>query len=220
MRCTGERRVRLAIKRLFDVVGASVGLLLAAPFMVILAITIRCILGRPILFRHVRPGLDGKPFEMIKFRTMRPPHPDEVPYLSDDARLTRLGRFLRVTSLDELPELFNVLKGDMSLVGPRPLLVEYLDYYTPEQARRHELPPGITGWAAVRGRNSLKFDDRLALDTWYVDNWSLHLDARIAAMTVVKVLLRDGASVVENDVELGFPLPGLSVEGTARERSA
>jgi len=151
-------------------------------------------MGRPVLFKQMRPGLNAKPFYMYKFRTMTNEKDEQGNPLSDEQRLTRLGRFLRSTSLDELPELFNVLKGDMSLVGPRPLLMQYLARYTPEQARRHEVKPGITGWAQVNGRNAITWEEKFALDVWYVDNWSLWLDIKILAMTVVKVFKREGIS--------------------------
>jgi lipopolysaccharide/colanic/teichoic acid biosynthesis glycosyltransferase len=159
-----------------------------------------------VLFRQVRPGLHGRPFTILKFRTMRPPRTGEVWYLTNEQRLTPLGRFLRNTSLDELPELWNVLRGEMSLVGPRPLLMHYLDTYTPEEMRRHDVRPGITGWAAVNGRHSLLFKERLALDAWYVAHWSLSLDARILARTVAQVVRRTDVSTTE-DLALGFPLP-------------
>ena len=168
-----------AFKRLIDVTGAAIGLTLLSPLMAWVAVALWIVQGRPILFRQVRPGRHGRPFSLMKFRTMRPLRPGEDRYRSDAERLTWLGRALRATSIDELPELWNVIRGDMSLVGPRPLLMEYLDAYTPEQARRHDVRPGITGWAVVNGRHTLEFKDRLALDVWYVDNWSLGLDARI-----------------------------------------
>ncbi len=151
-------------------------------------------MGRPVLFIQMRPGLNGKPFCMYKFRTMRQPKENETMYLTDSERVTKLGKFLRNYSLDELPELINVLKGDMSLVGPRPLLMQYLDRYAPEQARRHEVKPGITGWAQVNGRNAITWEKKFALDVWYVDNWSLWLDIKILAITVVKVFKREGIS--------------------------
>ncbi|MGB9792451.1 MAG: sugar transferase [Thermacetogeniaceae bacterium] len=148
----------------------------------------------PVLFRQVRPGLHGKPFVIYKFRTMRKAYDEEWRPLPDEQRLTRLGKWLRSTSLDELPELLNVLKGEMSLVGPRPLLMEYLDRYTPEQARRHEVKPGITGWAQVNGRNAISWEEKFRLDVWYVDNWSLWLDLKIILITLWKVLKREGIS--------------------------
>jgi len=151
-------------------------------------------MGSPVLFRQVRPGLHRKPFVMYKFRTMRDLRDTEGRLLPDEMRLTRVGHILRATSLDELPELFNVLKGEMSLVGPRPLLMEYLELYTPEQARRHEVKPGITGWAQVNGRNAITWEEKFKLDVWYVDNWSLGLDLKILALTLIKVLKREGIS--------------------------
>lgn len=180
------------LKRLIDVVASALGLIVLAPLLAVIALAVRCSLGSPVLFRQIRPGLGGRPFTLYKFRTMRDATDPAGNPLPDAERLTRFGRFLRSTSLDELPELWNVLKGDMSLVGPRPLLMEYLPLYTPEQARRHEVKPGITGWAQVNGRNALSWDAKFALDVWYVDNWSLALDLKILALTVKKVLLREG----------------------------
>jgi lipopolysaccharide/colanic/teichoic acid biosynthesis glycosyltransferase len=205
----GGRERALGAKRALDVVGAGTGLVLLAPLLAATALAVRIALGRPILFRQVRPGLRGEPFTILKFRTMRAPRADEVWYRTDEQRLTPLGRFLRVTSLDELPELWNVLRGEMSLVGPRPLLLEYLDSYTPEERRRHDVRPGITGWAAVNGRNALPFKERLRLDCWYVEHWSLGLDLRILLLTVKQVLRRSDATAVEDDPALGFPLPDL-----------
>ena len=162
--------------------------------MIILAFMIRCKLGTPVLFRQQRPGLGGRPFWLLKFRTMTEARDARGNLLPDAARLTAFGRFLRATSLDELPELLNVLKGDMSLVGPRPLLMQYLDRYTPEQARRHEVRPGITGWAQVNGRNAITWEEKFKLDVWYVDNWSLWLDIKIIFMTVWKIFKREGIS--------------------------
>jgi lipopolysaccharide/colanic/teichoic acid biosynthesis glycosyltransferase len=180
------------LKRMTDIVGASLGLLLLWPVLLVVAIKVRWQLGTPVLFRQTRPGLHGKPFEMIKFRTMRDATDSQGRQLPDAERLTGLGRMLRTTSLDELPELWNVLKGNMSLVGPRPLLMSYLPLYSPEQARRHEVKPGITGWAQVNGRNALSWDEKFALDTWYVDNRSFALDMRILWLTIAKVVRRDG----------------------------
>lgn len=174
--------------------GATFGLVLLAPVMLVVALLIRLTMGSPVLFRQVRPGLYGRPFTMYKFRTMLDIRNERGELLPDELRLTPVGRFLRKTSLDELPELFNVLKGDMSLVGPRPLLMDYLDRYTPEQARRHEVKPGITGWAQVNGRNALTWEEKFKLDVWYVDNWSLWLDIKILFMTLVKVFKREGIS--------------------------
>jgi len=167
--------------------------------------------GSAGFFRHVCPGPDERSFTMVKFRTMRAPRPGEVWYQTDEQRVTRMGRFLRSSSIDELPELWNVLRGDMSVVGPRPLVTEYRDQYTPEQRRRHVMRPGITGWAAVNGRHELKFEERLELDVWYVDHWSLALDLRILGMTIVQVLRRSGVATTQDLAAVGFPLPG--VEG-------
>jgi sugar transferase EpsL len=205
-------RAGLAVKRALDVAVAATGLLVLSPVLAWITLAVAARQGRPVLFRQERPGLKGQPFTIYKFRTMRSPRRDEVWYLTDDERITRLGRFLRATSLDELPELWNVLRGEMSLVGPRPLLMEYLGKYTPEERRRHNVRPGITGWAAVNGRNALQFRDRLQLDVWYVDHWSLLLDLRILAMTAVQVLRRTDVSTTE-DLALGFPLPGVNVPG-------
>lgn len=182
------------MKRLLDILIAGPALLVALPALAVLALLIRVNMGGPVLFRQTRPGLHGRPFAMVKFRTMRNAvDKDGVP-LADAERITRLGHILRATSLDELPELWNVLKGEMSLVGPRPLLIEYLPLYTPDQARRHDVRPGLTGWAQVNGRNALGWEERFALDTWYVDHLSLRLDLRIILMTIAKVLRRDGIS--------------------------
>ncbi|MFY1631791.1 sugar transferase [Solwaraspora sp. WMMB335] len=183
-----------AVKRVLDLTGAAVGLLVAAPVLASVALLVLIALGRPVLFRQVRPGRDGELFEMIKFRTMLPVDPGRH-LVTDAERMTRVGRWLRATSLDELPELFNVLRGQMSLVGPRPYLVKYLDLYTPWQSRRHEVRPGITGLAQVRGRNDLSWEDKLAYDVAYVDNRSLRLDLRILTETVRAVLRRDGITV-------------------------
>lgn len=181
-------------KRVFDAVVAGVMLMLAAPLLAFTACLVRTDVGRPILFRQIRPGLNGRPFVMVKFRTMRDLRDSSGQLLSNEARLTRIGRFLRSTSLDELPELWNVLRGDMSLVGPRPLLMEYLPLYTPTQLRRHEVRPGVTGWAQVNGRNTASWEDRFQMDVWYVDNRTLWLDLRILLLTFVKVLTRSGIS--------------------------
>ncbi|MGH2465523.1 MAG: sugar transferase [Candidatus Limnocylindrales bacterium] len=202
----GRQAARIA-KRGIDLAGSAVGLVLLSPILGWIALILLISQGRPVLFRQVRPGRGGRPFTMVKFRTMRPTRPGEVYYLTDEERMTRIGRFLRSSSLDELPELWNVLRGQMSLVGPRPLLMEYLDQYSPVEARRHEVRPGITGWAVVNGRNLVEFDDRLKLDVWYVDHWSIALDLRILAMTISQVLRREGVSASE-DLGLGFRLPG------------
>ena len=182
------------MKRLFDTFLSSLSLLLLGIPLVFLAWTVRRSLGRPVFFRQLRPGLHGLPFQMIKFRTMTDACGPSGQLLPDSDRLTPFGRFLRSSSLDELPELWNVLKGDMSLVGPRPLLMEYLPLYSPEQARRHEVRPGITGWAQVNGRNALSWEEKFKLDVWYVDHRSLLLDIKILWLTVRKVLEREGIS--------------------------
>lgn len=182
------------IKRLFDFVVSSLLLLLIAPVMGVIACLILFKLGFPILFRQTRPGKHGKPFEMVKFRTMLEGREIDGKKLTDAHRMTPIGRLLRSTSADELPELFNVLKGDMSLVGPRPLLMEYLPLYSSEQNRRHEVKPGITGWAQVNGRNNLSWEEKFKLDIWYVDNRTFWLDLKILFLTVKKVLVRDGIS--------------------------
>lgn len=179
-------------KRLFDVVVSTTGLIFLLPVLAMLALLVRNQMGAPVLFRQTRPGLDGRPFEMIKFRTMRAAHDVHGLPLSDAERLTPFGRWLRATSLDELPELWNVVTGDMSLVGPRPLLMDYLPLYSPEQQRRHEVRPGITGWAQVNGRNAISWDEKFALDAWYVDNRSFWLDLKILVLTVKRILNRDG----------------------------
>jgi lipopolysaccharide/colanic/teichoic acid biosynthesis glycosyltransferase len=182
------------LKRLFDLLAASLALLVLTLPLLALAWQIRRKLGSPVLFRQVRPGLHGQPFTMVKFRTMTDECGPDGALLPDAQRLTPFGRFLRSSSLDELPELWNVLKGDMSLVGPRPLLMEYLPLYTPEQARRHAVRPGITGWAQVNGRNAISWADKFVLDVWYVEHRSLWLDVKILWRTVRKVLVRDGIS--------------------------
>ena len=182
------------MKRLFDFVLACLALLILGLPLLFLIWQIRRKLGSPVFFRQTRPGLHGKPFKMVKFRTMTDARGPDSKLLSDSERLTAFGRFLRATSLDELPELWNVLKGDMSLVGPRPLLMEYLPLYSLEQARRHEVCPGITGWAQVNGRNALGWEEKFKLDVWYVDHRSLWLDIKILWLTVRKVLVREGIS--------------------------
>jgi lipopolysaccharide/colanic/teichoic acid biosynthesis glycosyltransferase len=182
------------VKRLLDVLGAAVALVLLAPALLAIGVMIYGRMGSPVLFSQTRPGLNGRPFTMVKFRTMTDRRGPDGALLPDAQRLTRLGRILRATSLDELPALWNVLKGDMSLVGPRPLLMEYLPLYSPEQARRHEVRPGITGWAQINGRNALSWDERFALDVWYVDRHTIWLDFRILMLTVRRVLAREGIS--------------------------
>jgi len=179
------------IKRLFDITAATTALVALSPVYALTAYKVKKNLGSPVLFRQTRPGLDGKPFEMVKFRTMTDCRDSEGNLLPNNERLTPFGKMLRNTSLDELPELWNVVKGDMSLVGPRPLLMEYLPLYSDEQARRHDVRPGITGYAQVNGRNAISWDKKFALDTWYVDNQSLWLDIKILVKTVQKVLIKD-----------------------------
>ncbi|QEA13271.1 sugar transferase [Comamonas flocculans] len=182
------------MKRLLDFTVALLGLIALALPLCILILLIRRKLGSPVFFRQTRPGLHGRPFQMVKFRTMTDARDAQGALLPDADRLTLFGRFLRSTSLDELPELWNVLKGDMSLVGPRPLLMEYLPLYSPDQARRHAVRPGVTGWAQVNGRNAISWEEKFALDVWYVDHQSLALDLRILWLTVKKVLVREGIS--------------------------
>ncbi|HVB56371.1 MAG TPA: sugar transferase [Candidatus Acidoferrales bacterium] len=180
------------VKRSIDLIGSISCLTLLSPLMLVIALTIVLTMGRPVFFRQRRPGYQGRPFWLVKFRTMndaRDPHGKPLP---DDLRLRRLGRILRRTSLDELPELWNVANGEMSLVGPRPLLMEYMDRYTPEQERRHHAKPGITGWAQINGRNALTWEQKFACDVWYVDHSSWFLDAKILAMTLWKVVKAEG----------------------------
>ena len=181
-------------KRLLDLILAALALPLLLCVMGVVAILVRLRLGAPVLFRHQRPGLLGRPFILYKFRTMTEAEPGTDEAQTDAERLTSFGRFLRRTSLDELPQVFNVLRGDMSLVGPRPLLMRYLPRYTPEQARRHEVRPGITGWAQVNGRNAVAWEEKFALDVWYVEHVSLWLDLKILALTLWKVLVQDAIS--------------------------
>jgi lipopolysaccharide/colanic/teichoic acid biosynthesis glycosyltransferase len=177
-----------------DLILTGLGLVILSPILLLLAVMVRMAHGSPVLFSQVRPGHFGQPFKIYKFRTMTDGRDAQGDLLPDAERLTRLGRFLRASSLDELPELFNVLRGEMSLVGPRPLLMQYLTRYTPEQARRHAVLPGITGWAQVNGRNALTWEDKFRLDVWYVENWSPWLDIKILGMTLGKVLKREGIS--------------------------
>ena len=181
----------MRVKRVFDLLATAVGGALIAPLVAVLTVLVRWRLGSPVLFRQVRPGLHTEPFELVKFRTMTDERDTDGQLLPDAQRLTRFGRTLRSTSLDELPELWNVLRGEMSLVGPRPLLMDYLPHYTPRQARRHEVPPGITGWSQVNGRNAPSWDQRLELDVWYVEHRSLWLDLRILALTLLRVVRRE-----------------------------
>ena len=181
-------------KRALDLLAASLGLVILSPLLVLIAILVRMLLGAPVFFRQKRPGYREKPFDLYKFRTMTDTRDAAGHPLPDEQRLTRFGRLLRALSLDELPELLNVLRGEMSLVGPRPLLMEYLPLYSPEQHRRHEAVPGLTGWAQVHGRNALDWPARFALDVWYVDHWSFWLDIRILLLTLWKVISREGIS--------------------------
>ena len=181
-------------KRIFDLVAALLGLIFLSPFILLTALCVAIFLGTPIIFRQQRPGYKGQPFFIYKFRTMTDASDSVGNLLPDSERLTRLGRFLRALSLDELPELFNILRGEMSIVGPRPLLMEYLERYSPEQMRRHHAYPGLTGWAQVNGRNAITWQDKFRPDVWYVDNWSIWLDIKIILMTLWKVLKREGIS--------------------------
>jgi sugar transferase EpsL len=194
----GQRRKALVhperLKRALDLMVTIPLLGILSPVLALIALAVRAALGAPSLFRQQRPGLHGRPFTIYKFRTMTDARDEEGYLLPDDQRLVPLGRFLRRTSLDELPELLNVLKGNMSLVGPRPLRMRYLDRYSPEQARRHEVKPGITGWAQVNGRNALTWEDKFRMDVWYVDNWSLSLDLKILWLTGIEVLKQEGIS--------------------------
>ena len=199
---------RRAGKRMMDLLIAGLALLILSPILGAVALAVRAMLGTPILFRQQRPGRHGRPFTLVKFRTMTDArNPDGTP-LPDADRLTPLGRLLRATSLDELPELVNVLRGDMSLVGPRPLLMQYLDRYTPEQRHRHEVRPGITGWAQVNGRNALTWEEKFELDVWYVDHMSFWLDIKILALTVWKILKREGINQPGQATAQEFMGPG------------
>jgi sugar transferase EpsL len=185
-------RVQDVAKRLVDVAGAGAALVVAAPVLAAVGVAVRVSMGTPVLFRQQRPGMQGRPFTIYKFRTMRDATDAAGRPRPDAERLTAVGRFLRATSLDELPELWNVLRGDMSLVGPRPLLMQFLERYSPEQARRHDVKPGVTGWAQINGRNALSWDEKFALDLWYVEHRSLALDLRILARTAAAVVRRSG----------------------------
>jgi lipopolysaccharide/colanic/teichoic acid biosynthesis glycosyltransferase len=191
---TSQRGWRLAVKGAADRVLGGAGLVVVSPLLVATAFAVRATMGSPVLFVQERAGRAGVPFRLVKFRTMRAERDAAGGAQDDGARLTPLGRFLRASSIDELPQLWNVLRGQVSLVGPRPLLLRYLPRYSPEQARRHDVLPGITGWAQVNGRNAISWDARLALDVWYVDHWTLMLDLRILAMTIGKVVRREGVS--------------------------
>jgi sugar transferase EpsL len=186
--------VQSALKRTLDIVAAGLGLLLLSPVLLLVALVVRLTMGSPVLFSQVRPGLHGAPFRIYKFRTMTAARDDQGRLLPDDKRLTKFGSFLRSTSIDELPQLWNVLRGEVSLVGPRPLLMQYLERYTPAQSRRNDVLPGITGWCQVNGRNELEWEEKFALDTWYVENWSFALDLKILFLTALSVIRRDGIS--------------------------
>ena len=203
------------LKRAFDVAASTSALIVLSPVLAITAYKVKKELGSPVLFRQTRPGLHGKPFEMIKFRTMKDATDKEGNALPDSERLTEFGKKLRASSLDELPELWNVLKGDMSLVGPRPLLMEYLPLYNAEQAKRHNVRPGVTGYAQVNGRNSLSWEDKFKLDTWYVEHQSLWLDMKILLKTVKKVIIKDGISAEGEATMTKFT--GTKFTGTVHE---
>lgn len=204
------------MKRLFDFFASLLALILLSPIVALVAWKIRNNLGSPVLFRQIRPGLNGKPFEMVKFRTMKDAVDAMGNPLPDSERMTSFGDKLRNSSLDELPELWNVLKGDMSLVGPRPLLMQYLPLYSPEQARRHEVRPGVTGWAQINGRNAISWEEKFKLDVWYVDNRSFWLDIKILMLTVKKVFVKEGISA-EGHVTIA-PFTGQEQQGTGNER--
>ncbi len=193
-RCLPQEANRDVLKRALDLAVGGVALILALPIMALLSVLIRLRLGKPVLFRQERPGRFGRPFVLYKFRSMLDARNSDGELLPDEQRLTRFGRFLRASSLDELPELWNVMKGEMSLVGPRPLRMDYLPLYSPEQARRHDVRPGITGWAQVNGRNEAGWAERLRMDVWYVDNRNIWLDLRILLLTAWKVVRREGIS--------------------------
>jgi len=213
-RAAGHRYAAV-VPRLLDMTVAAILLVLAAPLLLVVGLAVRLRLGRPVLFRHPRPGRGAVPFTMVKFRTMTEERDAGGILLPDEQRLTKLGRFLRRTSLDELPELWNVLRGDMSLVGPRPLPVDYLPLYSAEQARRHEVRPGVTGWAQVNGRNAITWDEKFRLDVWYVDHRSLRLDLKILAMTVGTVL--KGRGIAAPGVATMEPFRGNAPADAPRE---
>lgn len=206
---------KIMLKRAFDIAASTSALVVLSPVLAITAYKVKKDLGSPVLFRQTRPGLHGKPFEMIKFRTMKDATDKEGNALPDSERLTEFGKKLRASSLDELPELWNVFKGDMSLVGPRPLLMEYLPLYSAEQAKRHNVRPGVTGYAQVNGRNSLSWEDKFKLDTWYVEHQSLWLDMKILLKTVKKVIIKDGISAEGEATMTKFT--GTKFTGTVHE---
>jgi lipopolysaccharide/colanic/teichoic acid biosynthesis glycosyltransferase len=209
-------RTEERVKRGIDVVVASVGLVVTAPVTAVTAVLVRFLLGRPVIFRHRRPGRDGVPFTLLKFRTMTDARGADGRLRPDHERLSAFGRFLRSSSIDELPELVNVVRGEMSLVGPRPLLLEYLERYTPEQARRHEVRPGITGLVQISGRNSLSWEEKFALDVWYVDHRSLALDLRILARTIPALLTRRGITQPGHATMPNYGEEGDDVPATSR----
>jgi sugar transferase EpsL len=190
------------LRRLVDLLGATILSVVLSPILAALAAAVRLTMGSPVLFRQLRPGYKGRPFEVYKFRTMTDPVAPDGTELSDEERLTRVGVFMRRLSLDELPQLWNIIRGDMSFIGPRPLLMEFLKWYSPEQARRHDVKPGVTGWAQVQGRHDIPFSKRLELDVWYVDNRSLRLDLKILGLTFLKVLSMRGAQPAQTDAEV------------------
>jgi sugar transferase EpsL len=190
------------LRRLIDLVGATVLSVLLAPVLAALALAVRLKMGTPVFFRQLRPGYKGRPFEVYKFRTMTDPVDAEGKELTDEQRLTGVGIFMRRLSLDELPQLWNIIRGEMSFIGPRPLLMEFLKWYSPEQMRRHDVKPGVTGWAQVQGRHDIPFSKRLELDVWYVDNRSLRLDLRIVGLTLLKVLSMRGSQPAQTDAEV------------------
>jgi sugar transferase EpsL len=192
----------VVLRRLVDVVGAAFLTVLLSPLLAVLAAAIRWTMGSPIFFRQLRPGYKGRPFEVVKFRTMKDAAGGDGNLLPDEDRLTRLGIFMRQLSLDELPQLWNILRGDMSFIGPRPLLMEFLKWYSPEQMRRHDVKPGVTGWAQVQGRHAILFSKRLELDVWYVDHRSLPLDLKIVGLTMLKVFAMRGAQPAQTDAEV------------------
>lgn len=194
-----NKNIQYFIKRTFDIIAALVGLIVFSPIMIVVAILVRVKLGSPILFTQDRVGKDNKIFKMMKFRTMKDGVDKNGNLLPDSERLTNFGKDLRSTSLDELPELINILKGDMSLIGPRPLLVEYIPLYSEEQKRRHDVLPGITGWAQINGRNTIRWEEKFKFDVWYVENWSLKLDIQIFFLTIYKVLKRNDIDQNENE---------------------
>ena len=189
-----DKRVQRVLKRIGDILASLIALALLAPIIAVVALLVRVRLGSPILFRQERPGIDGKPFTLVKFRTMLDARDEGGALRPDAVRMTEFGRWLRSSSVDELPELWNVLKGEMSLVGPRPLLMHYLPLYTTEQARRHNVRPGVTGWAQINGRNAISWEEKFAFDVWYVDNWSLLLDIKILFASILSVFSRRGIS--------------------------